>query len=73
MDTKNLKSKLKYVRAIVDGYLEEFHQASLDGCQFRGEICTCSHPNNEHWISVVGGPITCKPDVCPYLKEKENV
>lgn len=40
-------------------------------CESRSEICICNHTSNEHWLSVIEGPLTCKPEVCPFMDGRE--
>jgi len=50
-------------------FIKLFHILAKEQCEFRGEICTCYHKDNEHLISVIGGPVSCKPNICPYMRK----
>lgn len=54
--------------AKTDRYMVLFHKMARAECDSRGDVCTCHHADNEHWISVIGGPIACGPKICPHFK-----
>ena len=55
--------------SMANRFVELFHSFAKEQCEFRGDICTCYHRHNEHMISVIGGPVTCGPHICPYMRK----